>query len=196
MFRQSTLKSKEEISINTNPIKYDFFVEQNEPRVPIPVAEFSARQSTRECVKRKLGHYSYDFVDECEKGFRLEPREQGILRMPDEWNRKFNVYCHKSQWLKDNRPSDKDKKWIPRWIRLTHNAAVNSRPHTEVHADAHEPYVSKEPDAPPISKAIIYEPIPYIDHRKSWSEEDNEETDEVMQEYYRKNNVRPPKYDD
>jgi hypothetical protein len=65
-----------------------------------------------------------------------------------------------------------------------------------VHADAHEPYVSSEPDKPTISKAIIYEPIPYIDHRKSWSEEDNEETDEIMQEYYRKNNVRPPKYDD
>lgn len=141
-----SIKPKEEISINTKSIKYDFFVEQNEPREPIPVAEFSARQSTREYLKRNLGHYSYDFVDECEKSFRMEPREQGIFRMPDEWNRKFNVYCRKSQQLKDARPSSKP--WLPRWVRLTHNAKI----HSVVHPEATQEYVSKEPEAPPISK--------------------------------------------
>jgi hypothetical protein len=199
--------TEEEVSINTN-IKTNFSTEVLVPKAesevvfetaePIPLTEDLAFRSwTLADIGKKVGMYGValdSFIERMERAYRYKYRD-GTKRTLDHWNADFNSYCQRQKRCEDAKGS----RFIDPYKRLIYNEnranIVNQSLVTSIETVEVITYLSKESETPDASKAIIHQPITYIDHRKSWSEEDQAEQDEVMAEYYRKNNTKPPKYD-
>lgn len=185
-FRQSTLKKKEERSINTKANTSNFILNEEVEKVVSMTENWLPKYQTHKNLKEKLG-VTDEFIEEETKSFQISVMQSSNPLStkelaPDEWNRIFYGHCRRSLEIYEQYGSNRAVKFTKRLI-YNENRIKNDIP---IHTD------SKKTD---ISKAIIYPSVHQANYHGTWTEEDQQEIDEIMQEYYRKNNTRPPKYE-